>query len=278
MKGGKVQNNLIPVKINKIDEIHFWGNQTLEHMVFLHLGLVDNNLKGQAGSLQTEWLGYLNGLFGGTGIDVNIITLSHKQTQAVLDNASKRYGKKFEQIINDAVKLINKTIKYVESVITILNKGNKWVGWIYLSFAKHILNETIYFGSKLTEQMDPLNEIKYIFHHHDTELGVAEKLLDPEPQNNDAKETIETYIKHTRPSWSGQDRAVLENFDKSEQVALLDLSLKYSKELIKFAKDTGIKLERGKIHSILSPVLARHVQREFERFAYVTEQFYEQIH
>ena len=68
------------------------------------------------------------------------------------------------------------------------------------------------------------------------------------------------------PNWSEADKKILHDMDVTEQATLLRVSLKYSQELTQMADELGMKIDNRQIKSIISPVLAFHVYREFARF------------
>lgn len=265
-----------------IDETHFWGNQMMEHALFLHLGLEATTIaqaikfseemcnkgtidpadfKMQAYNLYVEWKNFLTDVF--FGIDPNKIILS----QADIDGI-KRSNKINKSIV---LNLIKKTSDANQKVINILNT-NIWMGWIFPSFAQHAQDETEYFRRKVAGEPYSIEaEIKYINHHHSTELAATKQLVDPDPINDDLIMKIWDLSKGKLSGLNANQVALLQGMDSGELQTMLNLSHRYSKELVAFAKDTGMKIDNKQLKSIIHPVLAHHVEREFERFQYTLE-------
>lgn len=217
------------------DEIYFWGRQMKEHALFLHLGLEDVDLKNEAFQIQNEWDAFM--------------TINFKST---IDKTNKLTNN-LEKIKREVNKLIEKTSELNKRVILTLKTG-KWIGWIFISLAEHMQKETDYFARKISDRIfSREEEIKFINTHHSEETGTIAQLIDP--SEKDVIEIVKLYT----------DRGeILSNMSEHENLLLL--SIKYSSELEKFVAETGPKLKYGKIKSIISPILAEHAHREFERF------------
>ena len=267
------------------DEICFWGRQLTEHMLFLFLGMEDCNpklntdeamtiklrfndcdlsLKKEAFELYTAWKNYMNTKFWGKGIEPkpDLVVLSPENLELV--------GK-----INpdEALSLIENTTSYQRKIIDILGGGN-WIGWIFPSLVMHMQTETDYFKRKITgPAFTPDEEIAFITKHHSEEIGTTAHLIDPSPEKEtkDAHDKAMNFANKTMPDWSESDKKILQGMDVTEQATLLNLSIRYSKELVQFTEEGGPKIISGEIKSVISPVLAKHVEREFKRFTMTLE-------
>lgn len=267
------------------DEIHFWAKQLMEHQLFLFLGLEDVNefnMKRRAFEIHVKWKDFLNNNFYRKGVRV-----TNETVELSPDDLSK-VGNIDINAVND---LINQTSNFTQQVIKTLAAGN-WVGWIYPSLAKHMLEETEYFSSKVNgPAFSPDREIKYILHHHSGELAVTAQWIDPDPSQQAIIDLVRSYAlknmsrfldgknleDHTGPlngmphRWTKADEAILNGMNPGEQASLLFLSIRYSREVVALAQDTGDKVKNNQLESIISPVVADHVLREFRRFTTTLE-------
>lgn len=258
------------------DEIYFWGRQMMEHALFLYLGLEETNLKPEALVLQKSWEKFLEKTFYSKGIssDKEKITLSENDLQKVGDvNLDK---------VN---KLINKTIEFKTKVISILGEG-AWIGWIFPALAEHMLKEAEYFNRKVNGPVfDAKEEITFINEHHGEEMGATAQLIDPNPAQQTIIDLVRSYSLKAMSKYAGgqfladtkapvpfptdwipEQEAVIKGLAETDEGNLLLLSIRYSQELTDFAKDTGDKIEANELKSVISPILAHHVHREFARF------------
>ena len=244
------------------DEIHFWGRQMTEHLLFLHLGLEVTDLKNEALQIHNLWKKFMEQNFWIKGVEseLDLIVLS-KNDLAKIGNIDT----------NKVLELINSTEKYQQKVINIL-KTNEWIGWIFTSLAEHMQKETEYFKRKISgPKYNADEEIKFINQHHGEEMGATAQFIDPAPENNMAIEKARSYATKTMKNWSKRDLEILQGLDITEKATLLKISIKYSTELTKFAKETGMKIDHKQFKSIISPILAHHVYREFDRFTKTLE-------
>ncbi|MBA3750823.1 MAG: DUF2935 domain-containing protein, partial [Nitrosopumilus sp.] len=166
-----------------------------------------------------------------------------------------------------------------------LDRGEK-LGWVYPSLAKHILKEERYFKSKLMGNM-PINyEIAYINKHHEEELGTTAQLLDPKEQSSidlvrsyAMKEmskiregkSLSGYKGGEFPKmWTHEEENLLKskntNMNNEEINKFLQVSIRYSKEIVEFNKHVGPALKNGQLASIIEDFLVDHVLREYIRF------------
>ena len=256
------------------DEIHFWGRQLMEHAFFLYLGLVNPKLKDQSKENYKLWEKFMKKNFWDRGIVAQLTTIMITDQHAYNDNMVD---------IGETIVLVDKTISFVDHVVQVLNHG-EWSGWIFPSLAKHMLKETNYFKAKLTGSISTDDEIKFINDHHSEEMGTTAQLIDPAPEQQPIIDIARSYVlkcmskiksgisltdakSHNFPKeWTQQDEDLLKQMHPTDQATLLRLSIKFSRELTEFADDTGKKIESGQLKSVISPVLAHHVHREFARF------------
>lgn len=268
------------------DETHFWGCQLMEHAFFLHLGLetIDTkqesnrvtyqgmrpqnatvrmsahpgDLKGDAYKLYVDWKNFLNQTF--PGIDKSKIILDVDDFKNIKINRE------------DVLKLIRRSFDLNKRVLD-TQKNYGWVGWIYPSLVEHMQLETEYFQKKImgpkTKFIDSRRsieeEIKFINHHHATELAVTAQLVDPALENEAEITKIKDMSKVGYGLTSRQLKAI-SSLGSQELAALLDLSQKYTNELVVFATESGKKIKQKQLKSIIHPVVAEHVEREFLRF------------
>ena len=253
MEGGG--NGIFPIE----DEIFFWSRQITEHMLLLFLGLEDptQELKQQAFQLYRQWMAYLKTNFLDKGIEAkpDLVVLAPDNLKLIgqLDT-------------NEILELINQTEEYQTRLLSILGR-NEWIGWIFPTLLMHMQKETIYFKRKLIgPPFTPEEEIAFINTHNGEEIGATGQLIDPAPENTALIQKAHAYASKTMPEWSEADKKILQGMDVTEQATLLRVSLKYSKELTDMAAETGMKIDARQIKTIISPVLAKHIYREFARF------------
>ncbi|AYV84912.1 MAG: hypothetical protein Hyperionvirus54_2 [Hyperionvirus sp.] len=245
---------------NVIDESHFWIHQLMEHCLFLHLGLEEANLKAEALDLHNEAKSYLEMTFANKGIDAHKVFLDATDLNKITNFDSSR-----------ALKLVGDIERFTEKIVGLLST-NKWIGWIFLSLAKHMLKETVYLKESLVGKKRTVGEeIEFANTHNMEEMEVTAKFLDPDVSNDEACKKVMGFAKMNMPDWSERDKRILKGMDKEEVASYLMLSIKYGEELIAFGKESSAKIDKQEIKSIISPVLAHHNEREFERFTRVLE-------
>lgn len=258
------------------DEIHFWGRQMMEHALFLHLGLEEANLKAEAMELHNKWKRFLDKDYYSKGIKVGpeTIELSSDDLQKVDINIEK---------VNA---MIEHTEKFKSKVIRTLGEG-KWIGWIFPALALHMMKEAQYFKRKVNgPAFAPGEEIKFINEHHGEEMGTTAQLIDPNPAQQPIIDLVRSYglkamskynagqmladskapVPFPAKDWTAEQEAVIKDLTKTDEGNMLLLSIKYGDELTKFADATGKMIEANQLKSIISPILAHHVHREFARF------------
>ena len=264
------------------DEIHFWGRQMMEHCYFLYLGFEEEVLKKGAFVLYNKWADFLDKEIYNKGVKVT------KETIVLTDSDVEKIGNINMKALGH---LISTTGEYNMRVIEILD-GGTWIGWIYPSLAKHMQSETLYFKQKVNgPKMSAAEEIKFINQHHGEESGATAGLIDPNPAQQPIIDLVRAYalkamskynegkfLSDTRApmpfptEWTKQDEEILKGMHSDEQASLLALSIRYSEELTQLAKNTGDKIEANQLKSVISPILAHHVHREFARFTMTLQQ------
>ena len=296
MVGGTHQGMGAHGTFHKKDEIWFWSTQMTEHALFLFLGLEDptQNLKKGALDLHNEWKGFMQSTFWDKNIGADSQKIYEADLNQTINEANKNVGarnanasqtkplekcylteediKKIGNIDESKVRdLLERTIKFKENIVSIL-RTNVWIGWIFPSLAEHVLKEALYFKGKLDGQtMSADQEIKFINKHNMEEIGTTAQLIDPAPENNALIEKARNFVQMKVQGIDPKELKALQGMDYGEQAHMLDLSLRYSKELTKFAEETGRKIDNKELKSIISPILAHHVHREFGRFTMALE-------
>lgn len=270
------------------DELHFWGRQITEHLAFIYLGLqekveqkirnketkntffkdlingfqgktenldkhdftiqsvIEDNLKSDALKLWEEWDLLMRKIFLSVKIDADKIKLSQ-------DDITKITEKNEKEKISI---LLEKTVTYQSKIKGILQEG-KWIGFVYYSFVEHVQNETKYFEKKINGTMIPLNdELTYIVDHDATELAVTEKLVDPINTNSELEKILKMFSNKEFKGMSDSERKILKSITGKSDI---DTVIKYNNAIL------DAKLPDPLI-SIINPIIAKHVTREFERF------------
>lgn len=263
-----------------IDEIFFWSRQMKEHMLFLHLGLENTNnnntFKAACYEMYKKWDKFISNVFPAKKINADTLTLSLESLNKLGDKIPHR----------EVNKLIEATIKLKSEIVQVLKEG-KWIGWIYPSLIEHMIEEAIYFSRKINGPRYSLDEeMKYISHHHDGELSVTAQLIDPCPEQQKIIAIVRSYVNKRMSTigdkadgfpknWSKHEEAMLLGLNPTEETNLLMLSIRFGKELVEFSGATGDKIDSKELKSIISPILAQHVHREFERFTDTLERLQE---
>ena len=206
------------------NEITFWSQQMSEHALFLHLGLEEAELKARGLELHEQWEAFRNS--GG-------------------------------QDERELSRLMAELLAYKREVLQRLKAG-EWLGWIFTSFAKHIILEAKYFISKLNnEQTDPNYEAEFWNHIIGDHAGFTAHLLDITEH-----ELVAAMLKIQNKTLKIENEAQM----------FLALAIQYAKAL----RDAHVSVAnseylRGQAppSSIIHPVLLQHVIREEDR-AYKT--------
>ena len=268
--------NIFPIN----DEIHFWSRQLMEHSLFLHLGLEELNLKKEALESQMKWKHFLNANFYDKGVRVNLdtIILTPADLAKVDDIDIDKFNRDY----------LEPMIEFNTKVVNILKTG-KWVGWIFPALAEHMLKEANYFNRKVNGPAYTLDEeIEFDNTHNAEEIGTSANLIDPNPEQQKTIDLVRSYALKAMskfragqalsmdgpmdPSepfpqdWTKEQEDYLKGLNNTDKKMLLELSIRYGKELTDFANDTNQKIEANQLKSVINPILGKHVYREFARF------------
>lgn len=236
------------------DEIYFWGRQMMEHTSFLDLGLHKEEYNKGARGISEKWKSYLQTQFWDKGI-----MRANPDDKVFLEEAEIQ---RMDNISTDEVtKLIKLTLEYKRKLLNELNK-NEWMGFIFAPMVEHMIKETEYFYNKISSQPFTYNdEIKFITVHHKTEMAATEKLIDP------SLEELDNKIKNFIINMNTNDREIMEEMSEEEIRGLIITSWIMSGELTNLFKGEIMdKIDRKELKSIIPPVLAHHIYREFIRF------------
>ncbi|MBA3751273.1 DUF2935 domain-containing protein [Candidatus Dependentiae bacterium] len=206
------------------NEIDFWARQLSEHALFLHLGIEDLQLKKR-------------------GLEL------HKRFEAFRKNMS-------DKTMNQILPLTRELRAYKMDVVNTLKSG-KWIGWIFPSFAKHIVRELDYFVDKLNGvPYSKKQEVKFWDKINSDHAAFAARLLDPKER--------ESSITAEETSMKIADIASNDHAGK-EEAMFIKISLKASKELDEFNRKTQKGIKQNTVQSVIHPVLIDHVVREGKR-------------
>jgi hypothetical protein len=202
-----------------LDETAFWSRQLSEHALFLHLGMETEPFKKRGLEIHKKWEAFRD-------------TLSEKTLPKVLPLARELRAYKMA---------INKS----------LNEG-KWVGWIFPSFVRHIIQELDFFVDKLNGvRYSPKDEVDFWNHINSDHAAFESHLLDPYERKLSAKANALSEKIATLPD--------------SEEDMFIKISLNAAAELDAFNKKGRSLAKANKLQSVIHPVLMDHVIREGER-------------
>lgn len=286
--GIKLRGGSSVTDLTYYDELHFWGRQITEHLAFIYLGLqekVENKIRNKE-SKNTFFKDILNGFQGRTenldkheftiqaidedGFKSKALALWEKwdllmrkiflsvkidadKIKLTQDDITKITEKKEKDNIE---KLLTETIRFQSDIHGILKEG-KWIGFVYYSFVDHVQKETEYFQKKITgENISLKDELSYIVDHDATEMAVTEKLVDPIEANSDLEKILKMFSNKEFKDITDDEKKVLKNISSEKDI---DLIIKYNDAII------NNKLP-PKLISIINPIIAKHVERELERF------------
>lgn len=274
-----------------LDDIHFWGRQMMEHMLFLGWGLTGpedktsssnqviteiNEHKLKAAKVYEEWKKFMNDNFWKE-------TTPKPDLMNVTDLGIDPNDKELLAKVNEPfIVLMDETNTTKREILeVIINKDSTgetvWQGWSFPSLLRHMLSEVDYTkmitgdeNAKKKFIKEYGSELNFILKHHNEEVATTAQLIDPGEEK--LIDDVRMYAKFA---------AVLEGIkndkdlppeyksflklDKDEQLSLIGLALKYSKQLMDFAdKNVVPAVKDGR--TIIPQVLLHHVNREFHRF------------
>lgn len=212
------------------EEIKFWDQQIMEHMIFVNSGLVEKEIKKQGLPIT---------------LYTNSLELAEEWQDLLISKPSLNYNE-------DVLDLATRTLSYQNEVKETQLNGH-WIGWLSDSFYNHINLELEYFIDKLNEE--PFNiesELNFWFIERKTETEAIIKLLDPTEKNWEEKARIAI--------------DVLDDADESnDDPDFLNLTLKAFTKLDKFYGQLGNDIKKNTVKTNIHPLLAAHVKREGER-------------
>lgn len=257
-------------------EVLFWGNQMLEHAIFMDMGLNNDysGFKNQPRNLVFKWDEIMTIMFGDFKWSFDFPWGSRELSDNV------------ENLVNDnkpkLIKLLNETIEFIDNILNHMPKSYSWTGWLYPSFLKHMKDETIYFLDKV-EGRHLEDEIQYIIKHHSEEIAVIAKLLDPEPKNDPIVKLLESYAKKAMNiTWDDFVKFSEINFDENfreipfsewddYKLNLLNkgdpsAAYLYSADLWEITAAVNSRIGFRGYKSIMPEILGRHALSEFIYF------------
>jgi hypothetical protein len=212
------------------NEIKFWADQMMDHMIFINTGLVEKEIKKQ-------------------NLPVKLYTTSSKLAEEwknVLSSDSND--------VEEVKELADRTLNYQNEVKETQLDGH-WIGWLSDSFYNHLNLELDYFVDKLYEEPFNIeNELNFWLIERKTDTEATIKLLDPTERNWEAKarQSIELL----------ED---IETEEQSEESDLVLLTLNAFTKLDKFYEQLGRNIKDATVKTNIHPLLAEHVKREGER-------------
>ena len=245
----------VPNEKLAVDEIYFWGRQFADHALFLHLLLEDENqiLKTQAMKLNQKWMAFMKHNFEDIGIKIETFDVKTRQKVKVYLTDAE-----IETVINnklnyqDLFSLLSELREFKIDIINKLSSG-KWIGWVYPTFAQHILMELDAFSNRIQGIQSTDDDIKFYNKMSKDHTGFADNLTDYTSKNIDLKNILRDVF-NKDPTLNGSEK---------EQYILL--SIKYVSDIEKTAYDIQQKIHDGQFDSIIHPALIDHVVREQQR-------------
>ncbi len=220
------------------DDILFWSRQLGEHALFVSVGLdieTVPDLKMEGKKLYEIWM--------------NVLKLLPEMTT--------------EEKIYIVKPLIDATEDYQVRIAKIIKTG-KWIGFDFLALIEHHLDELYYYRGKVLG-IPITTEAEYLFWKdlNQDHIAAEQKLIDPKEESATAKalDFVSKYrsIKDIPPS-------IIDNENMTNELLfMIDLTLKFSKELDEFNLDTRDKMKTGDIITVIHPLLIDHIIREEKR-------------
>ena len=217
--------------MNKDETVIFWSNQFKEHAFFINIGLIDEDI-----------------------INLNITKLKRiaKNWQEYWANIHSEYKKndKYKDSIESILDNCKAFKSFKKSVIVHIN--DSFCSWLIPDFVDHLKDELDYFINVLTDNITPLEVIKFW-----TEI------------NKDHSQTIFQQLDSTeidlfnKSLIFSKELTVLNthiNDEEDKQFCLL--SLHCIDELDKFVSELKIGIDNRNIKSAIHPLLIDHIKRE----------------
>ena len=127
------------------ENIEFWSLQMEEHMLFITLGLANEELRQESYNIYLYWQAFRN----------------RDETVSLGD-------------------IMTVTGQYKTKVLEILKSG-KWIGWLFPSFLQHILDEYNYFENILLgKTLSAQEEMKFWNKINKEHIAMVKQMCDPE--------------------------------------------------------------------------------------------------
>lgn len=191
-----------------------WVPQLAEHALFLHMMLYDADLKEEAAEIYLRWREF--------------------------------YCNEKMQDMRRLYQLLPELKEFKQRVLQRLLAG-EWLGTAFPSFVQHILDELLYFESKLNGKVYTLEEETVFWNKINSEhAGFAAHLLDPvEEKLHDKADLTAKKI-------------------KALPIGNIVMALEAGKELTEFNKQALMGVIDNRIKSVIPESLLRHVIREGE--------------
>ena len=241
-----------------LDEIHFWLHQFEEHALFLHLGIVTNlDLKQKGLVLNQRARQHLQNMFVSKGIDEHKIALD--------ESDFAKLGNDVQGNIDQALSIVAEIKKYKQQVLAAIieaEENGSWIGWIYQSFAEHVLLELDFF-QKMAMGTVPSVRAQCIFWNriNAEHVGMASHFLDPTFENDEDIAKADTQYHECHPENPRKPAPTDDN-------QFLVLTLQCIDQLDVLQRETERKVTNGEAKSVIHPTLAAHDVREGLRAKY----------
>lgn len=255
-KGGHdIDDNLNDNTIDNIDNkdavdmLHFWGNQFIEHCFILYSMIIDINLQDDAHYLYKKWSEYIGNIFPSSGIDIYKIVLDESDFSNIdMDNIN------FDEVYN----MIEELKDYQEILKQLIVDEGKWIGWIYPTYIKHILDELNHFIREFNDEIS--DEDKMIFWNkcNAENAALISHMLDPTLENDVDIDKFNDYY-----------HKVMSKLHVTQKEQMIIMSVNYVKEFDDMVSNLQNKIHDKKIRSMIYPMMIDHIYRENKRCMYV---------
>jgi hypothetical protein len=226
-----------------------------DHALFFHLGLEDKDhvLKNKAKEINEKWQAYMKKEFYNKGIPLEEFDIENPKKVKISLNAED-YGKigdingfDFDGLFN----LLNETREFKMEVKRRL-ENNEWLGWLFYSFAIHVIMELDAFYARILGKQSVAADIQFYNKMSKDHSGFAEKLSDTVKENEDLENLLRSAY--------NQDPKLNETITENQQYKLL--SLKYLEMIEGAAIDLQSQVHNNQIKFTIHPNLIDHVVRE----------------
>lgn len=246
-------NQVVPNPKFAINEVFFWGNQMKEHAEVAHLSLELPEEKNLAFELMNKWDQFMKKEFVNKGVQIELANYNNP-TDVKVEMTDQDFSKININQFDFATlfTLLSQLRQYEQSIITRLNNG-EWLGWLYLSYAQHILMELDTFERRIKGQISPMEDLEFYVQMSQEHTGVAEKLTDKLPENFNLEEIL-------RQSYNKAPLPLKDNKDEMQQIILT--SFKYIQEVGATGIDLQKKILNKEYKGLLRQDVIDHVVRE----------------